>query len=654
MSIIIRQTITGTATVENFPTGREVVIQTDADLQLEFWNPSAGEFADPLSVSAPQAVMVCPSAKVRITTATSANVNVVLSTAVNADTVKTVSQVLTEDEKAIARQNIGMTDAGSALATAEDTAAQADLLRADLFSGHVTIGNLKGFRWLKKDGTTLSGASIMMDEDHDALGGELYISAPWRIAFLNYGPTQMGVNDEQRYPRYWFLTGGYASASHASWENKPSGALAFRAFVWNGSASIGSDTVFQSRHLDTSGTDTVLEVFANGTVGGRDGGGSTTDSGTGTATGTKVLEIYSEGVWSNGTAPAPSALADGATVTLTCSKYKTFQNHTLVLGGNRSLEISGAVAGMRGTILVEQDAVGSRTLALPANAGTKSGFALSTAPYSFDRIDWFFDGTYFWFEVSNDFQMPADSDAAAFLSAAGISETTTEGRAINKLTLQLKAAALWSKIHALYPFVGGSATPHSKDLKGSHNGSFGGAPTHDANGITGNVTNAYFDSGLAPSAVSAMDSLLIYTYCRTQTPTTGKYIFGATGTDNSRVGIYVSSSANVGLAGFSANTIGSSAASVGSDYRKHLGGYRGNSSTTGLLVGSSKITPVSVASISACDRTVTFLARNAATKDNFSDVNLAMAMIAQDFDSSEYAAFCVMVEEFQQALGRKI
>lgn len=130
MNIIIRQTVTGTLTVENFPTGREVIIQTDADLQLEFWNPAAGEFADPLSAPAPQAVVVCPSAKVRITTATSANVNVVLSTAVNADTVKTVSQVLTEDEKSIVRQNIGMTTAGSALVTAATEAAVREAIGA--------------------------------------------------------------------------------------------------------------------------------------------------------------------------------------------------------------------------------------------------------------------------------------------------------------------------------------------------------------------------------------------------------------------------------------------------------------------------------------------------------------------------------------------
>ena len=108
MSIIIRQTITGTATAENFPTGREVVIQTDADLQLEFWNPAAGEFADPLSAPAPQAVVVCPSAKVRITTATTANVNVALSNAVNADAVKTVSQALTVVQQSHARKNLDL------------------------------------------------------------------------------------------------------------------------------------------------------------------------------------------------------------------------------------------------------------------------------------------------------------------------------------------------------------------------------------------------------------------------------------------------------------------------------------------------------------------------------------------------------------------
>jgi lysophospholipase L1-like esterase len=109
MNIIIRQTVDGELVVPNFPTGREVIVQTDADLLLEFWNPADEAFGEALAVSAPQAVVICPSAKVRITTATTADVNVVLSTALNADAVKTVAQALTEEEKAVARANIGIT-----------------------------------------------------------------------------------------------------------------------------------------------------------------------------------------------------------------------------------------------------------------------------------------------------------------------------------------------------------------------------------------------------------------------------------------------------------------------------------------------------------------------------------------------------------------
>lgn len=534
------------------------------------------------------------------------------------------------------------------------TAAQGAKADTALQSGdHVTIPDLKGFRWLKKDGVTVSGASIWMWGDHDAFGGELIFDAPWRIALIPKGPCQLGPNDSARYPRYWMLSSGYASGSQAALEYMPSGVLGWQTSVWNGSTSVRSTLISQARHLDTTGTNTVLEFFENGSVGGENGGGGIYDAATGVATGNKILELYREGVWSNGTAPAPAVLTDGATVTITCSKYKTHQNHTLTLGGNRTLAITGAVAGMRGTILVEQDSAGSRTLTLPANAGYQTGFALSTAPYAADRLDWFYDGSYFWFEVAKDFNLPLDADASAFLAAASITSTSTEGRAVNKLTLQLKNASLWSKIYALYPFVGGNATAHSKDLKGAYNGTFSGTPTHNANGITGNGTDAVFNSGLAPSAVSAKDSLLVYAYCRTQTPTTGRYIIGATGSDSSRVGVIVSSAANLALAGLNSNTI-QGAYTVGSDYRKHIGAYRDSSTTTGLLVGTSKGASQSITSLSACNRAIAFLARNPTTGfDNFSDVNLALGVIAQDLSGSEYATFCGIVDSFQQALGRK-
>ena len=49
-----------------------------------------------------------------------------------------------------------------------------------------------------------------------------------------------------------------------------------------------------------------------------------------------------------------------------------------------------------------------------------------------------------------------DADAQAFITASGISGT--EATAINTLVVNLKSANIWTKMKALYPMVGGTAT----------------------------------------------------------------------------------------------------------------------------------------------------------------------------------------------------
>ena len=95
------------------------------------------------------------------------------------------------------------------------------------------------------------------------------------------------------------------------------------------------------------------------------------------------------------------ALTDGATITSACDPARPTQFASVTLGGNRTLAFTGAAAGMRGTILVKQDATGSRTLTLPTGskvAGGGSGaVTLSTAANAVDRLSWEYDGTnYYW------------------------------------------------------------------------------------------------------------------------------------------------------------------------------------------------------------------------------------------------------------------
>lgn len=84
-----------------------------------------------------------------------------------------------------------------------------------------------------------------------------------------------------------------------------------------------------------------------------------------------------------------------------------------------------------------------------------------------------------------------DADATAFLTAAGITDPT-QTAAVDQLVLDLKAAGVWSKLLAVYPFVGGSAASHKWNLKDPRDtddafrGVFGPGWTHSATGAKPN------------------------------------------------------------------------------------------------------------------------------------------------------------------------
>jgi len=100
----------------------------------------------------------------------------------------------------------------------------------------------------------------------------------------------------------------------------------------------------------------------------------------------------------------------------------------------------------------------------------------------------------------------SDSDAQAFLNAAVITDTT-QATAVNTLVTDLKGYGIWSKIKALYPFVGGTAASHKWNLKNpldtdaAFRLTFNGGITHSANGVQGNETNGYYKTFINPSVV---------------------------------------------------------------------------------------------------------------------------------------------------------
>ena len=117
----------------------------------------------------------------------------------------------------------------------------------------------------------------------------------------------------------------------------------------------------------------------------------------------------------------------------------------------------------------------------------------------------------------------SDTDAQAFINAAGLTDLG-QANAVNTLVVDLKAAGVWTKMKALYPFVGGTATTHKwnlkdpRDLDAAFRLVFNGGMTHTSLGMVSNYTTSYADTRLTPStALSSLFSQHVSVYSQTST-----------------------------------------------------------------------------------------------------------------------------------------
>ena len=118
-------------------------------------------------------------------------------------------------------------------------------------------------------------------------------------------------------------------------------------------------------------------------------------------------------------------------------------------------------------------------------------------------------------------QTVSDPDAQAFVTAANI-EDQVQANAVNQLVIDMKTANIWTKMKAIYPFVGGTAASHKwnlkdpQDLDAAFRLVFNGGWTHSSTGALPNGTNGYADTKLNMSTnYSVNTSVHISYYSRT-------------------------------------------------------------------------------------------------------------------------------------------
>jgi hypothetical protein len=152
-----------------------------------------------------------------------------------------------------------------------------------------------------------------------------------------------------------------------------------------------------------------------------------------------------------------------------------------------------------------------------------------------------------------------DSDAQAFFTASGLSDSAQKD-AVNQLVLDLKAASIWTKMLAVYPFVGGTSTTHKFSLKNPADTdaafriTWGGAATHNANGVTwlGNTAD-YGNTHIVPNTDQTGNDVHYSIYSKTNNAN-NEYEFGS---DNFKAAIALFGGTSYGVVGSFASALDS-------------------------------------------------------------------------------------------------
>ena len=252
-----------------------------------------------------------------------------------------------------------------------------------------------------------------------------------------------------------------------------------------------------------------------------------------------------------------------------------------------------------------------------------------------------------------------DPDAQAFITAASITNPTQQS-AINNLVIGLKADGLWTKMKAIYPMVGGTASSHKFNLINTSifTLTFNGGWTHSSTGATPNGTNGYALTGLAPDAhfnTTTFNHLSYYS--RSNTAKTSEYVMGAyNGGGNHALIIRRDTNLGAFVADYASSTSFRSASGTGvTDGRGlFLGSQTGANAK--LYRNGSVIYSNTGATLNAALPTnqIALGVLNYTPLDTWTDKQCAFASIGQGLTDTDAANLTTRVNNFQTTLGRQV
>ena len=255
--------------------------------------------------------------------------------------------------------------------------------------------------------------------------------------------------------------------------------------------------------------------------------------------------------------------------------------------------------------------------------------------------------------------VPFERDAWAFLAAAGITDTRQQ-KAVVQLVRSLKNASLWSKMKAIYPFVGGTATTHKYNLKdpqdtnGAYRLSFVGGWTHSSNGALPNGTNAYANTFATDTSIGQNAHYSIY--LRTN-DTRNAVDFGAWNNAIGQYSYFLQFTASLNIRDYRYRDSGASIARVSSITRTD--GYfvlskNANNDRVGYRNGTSEVTNTTTMDSPNGDYLYISALKDAISQSLYSSRQVAFLTMGESLTSTQTASLNSIVQRYQTTLGRNV
>ena len=249
-----------------------------------------------------------------------------------------------------------------------------------------------------------------------------------------------------------------------------------------------------------------------------------------------------------------------------------------------------------------------------------------------------------------------DADAQAFITAAVITDVTQQN-AINTLVVDLKGYSIWTKMKAIYPIVGGTASQHKfnlkdpRDLDAAFRLTYAVGWTHSATGMTPNGAT-YADTKLIPNTTLSLNSTHISGYLRTNLNSEAPILSSEnSGTYNN--GLYIWP--KLGSVGYSVRINDNTSQSGGTntdDIRGFHVALRTASNVKKYRLNNTERFNVTTASTALNTSSIYIAAsRNNA---NYFNNQIAFSSIGDGLTDTEAANFYTAVQAYQTTLSRQV